>query len=448
MYQVETIVTAVQLALDAKESTAVPAVMKHYLMDDHYVSREVRQDVLKAVNNHFDTKYSVTTIKKGNPALLKTLPFQLPEKEQLLAVDSLHGKAELPADGLTIISTKPNTAQEENTAMQNAEQNNGQQTTNAAAGAQPDQVANNKPAQPKKVKRVNEDDQDNGSSISKAQVKTFSEAYVNAVVENKGKVKKTHRHIDLTLTPDEFGKLPAKAVYTFLKPAVKFLVDALKVIKGMDDVGARETVFTAWVESDADRTKAFKKFSKWAKEDIKKADNIMALFILTSENNLKTAVDFNLFANENNDMKNKTDNNTFAFIRENDAGVNPRWAAGLSALVAGGVDMALSGVSVGSAVGTVAGTVGAFFAGGLLDDHIEDTALRCFAAGALGGAMGTLGARAGRHFISSGDETLLENSDSTVVATIPAQQVITKVQPVEEQSSGGFLNGITSYLMG
>lgn len=443
MYQISTIVTAVQLALDNKESAAVTAVLKHYLLDDHYVNRDVRQDVLKAVNSHFDTKYSLTTIKKANPAVLNGLKAKLPEKELLVPADKVKGSTEIPTD---LIAANPIVTQKENPAMQTAAQATNVTESNVTDAAKLD-TATAAPAvkTPKEGKKKKVDAVTDTVELAKADGLRFSKAFASAF--QKGKTKKGEQHMVLSLASNDLTPERAAGVYEFFKPSIKVLVEVMSEIDGLKTKEERDTTFTAWIDDDKDRTKSYKKFRKIVGDEVKKPDHLMGLYLLTTDDNLKNAVSLAVFATE----KAKEDDNddSYAFIRKNQDGINPRWSAGIAAAIGGSVDMALNGFNVGSAVGTAIGTGAAFFAGEMLEE-IESPVLRSFTAGAMGASFGTMGSRLGRYLGGSSADVDVEAAEGNVVATIPAQQVITHttVQPAEQQPKQGLLGGIADYLMG
>lgn len=448
MYQINTIIAAVQLALDAKESAAVTAILKHYLMDDHYVPREIRQEVLKGVNAHFETKYSVTTIKKANPTTLNGIKIKLPEKEILVPADNVKGSTEIPAD---LIAANPNATSKETTTMQTSATVKEANNNNPVAEAL-DTVAAVAPKGPVKVKKVDKKDKANKVSandtveLAKADGVRFAKAFAEAF--KKGKTKKGDHHMVLSLAGNDLTPDRVAGVYDFFKPSIKVLIEVMSEIDGLKTKEEREATFTAWIADDKDRSKAFKKFRKVTVEDVKKFDHVIGLFLLTAEENLKAAVSLAVYANEQ--AKDDSDD-TYAFIRKNQDGINPRWSCAIAAGIGGGVDMALHGMSIGSVVGTAVGAGAAFFAGDMLED-IESNNLRSFAAGALGASFGVAGSRLGRYAGSVVSGTEVEVHDGNIVATIPAQQVIshTTVQPAptEQQAKPGLLGGITDYLLG
>lgn len=450
MHQFETIVAAIELALQNNSQNAITAILKEYFMDEQFVPKQDRQDLLEMINERYDSKYSITAIKKGNPVILKTLPFDLPEKAVLVRADKLIGSTEIPADSKLITETPNNAAQQGNIEMQNAAQSQAQETT-TADNTQVNQAPAGKPEKPVKVKKDKKAnrEQEESSDLAKIESKRFAKAFVDA--HAKGKVKKDNRHIKLTFSMDSISEFGVNTIYPFMRPSVKFLVQAIKELPGMKDADHRAAVFETWVKGDEDRAKAFKRFKKVAGKVLEKDDHIMALFLLLSEDNLRWSIDFANYAYTDAEEGKEDKDDTYAFVRENSNGVNPRWTAAAGALIGGGVDMALNGFDVSAAVGTAVGTGAAFYAGALLEDSIENPHLRDFSAGALGGLIGTAGSRLGRAagnaMFGSDDDTMVE-ADSTVVATIPAQVVTQRTQPAAEQPGGGLLTGLTALMMG
>ena len=454
MHQFETIIAAVELAIQHGVSNAIPAILKEYIMDEHYVAKQDRHELLVLINNKLETKYSLTGIKKGNPVILKTLPFELPEKAVLVRTDKVIGSTEIPADS-ALISQTNNAAQQGTTEMQtNAQQSQAQESNaNAQATEQGNALVqdNIKPGNPSKKDKAKKDKRvevaTEEADMSKAEAKRFAKAFVDA--HAKGKVKKADRHVKLAFGMDSIDQFGINVIYAFMRPTVKFMVNAIKELPGMKDADHRATVFETWVKGDEDRAKAFKRFNKRASKVLDKPDHIMAMFLLLSEDNLRTSIEFANFAYIEAEATDTAGDDTYAFVRENSNGVNPRWTAAAGAVIGGTVDMAMNGFDLSAIAGTAVATGGAFFAGGLLEDQIENPHLRDFAAGALGGVMGVGGARIGRNIgraLSDDDETMVEQSDSTVVATIPAQVITQRTEPVNE--SGGVLTGLAALMAG
>lgn len=445
MHQLDTIIAAVELAIQHGNNNAITAILKDYLMDEHFVAKQDRHDLLVLINNKLETGYSLTNIKKGNPVILKSLAFTLPEKAVLIRAEKLVGTTELPADS-NLIKQTHNAAQQGTIEMQTQDTANTQQSPAPALAGEMSQTA--QPAKPAKDKKDKKPQQvADESDLSKAEAKRFAKAFVDA--HAKGKVKKANRHIKLTFDMDSIDQFGVNTIYPFMRPAVKFMVQAIKELPGMDDSDNRAAVFESWIGGEKDRAKAFKKFNKVASKVIDKEDHIMAMFLLLSADNLGLSIDFSNFAYAEKEAAKGDVDDSYAFVRENSNGVNPRWTAAAGAVIGGGVDMALNGFDISAAVGTGVGAVGAFYAGGMLETSIDNPHLRDFAAGALGGVMGVAGSRLGRKAGETmfGDSGVMVEADSTVVATIPAQVVTQRTQPAYEQPNGGVLTGLTALMM-
>ena len=439
MYQVSTIVSAVTQAVAAKAEGLVPAILKHYLLDTNFVSNTDRQDVLKAVNDQLKTKFSVTAIKKANPTDLNGLQFDLPAKEKAVVVEKVQGTTEVPA----ALLDPSNLSQEAN--IMSVTQTNTETTTTVAPQAA---VPNGEPqlVKVKKEKKTKIKTSDDPKKVAKEEGLRFSKAFTNAFKREDG--KKVLDHLAMTFSGDDLTDLRPSVVYEFMKPSIKVLLEVLGEVKGLDSKEARKETFEAWLEDSEKRGKRFKKFSKQVEDDVEKFDHQIGMFLLCSKDNIRTAASLASFA-ENRANSAEDDDDTYAFVRHNQEGINPRWSAGIAAVVGGGVDMAMNGFSVGSGVGTAVGAVAAFALGGELE-KIESGSLRAFSAGAIGASLGIAGSRGGRYiegqFFSSGEENMVDVGGS-VVAHVPAQQVVTSIQPIEG-SAPSATTGLASFLLG
>jgi len=109
----------------------------------------------------------------------------------------------------------------------------------------------------------------------------------------------------------------------------------------------------------------------------------------------------------------------FTLTGESDQGIRSSWIAAGAAVIGGGMETFASGsLTVGSGVGTLAGAIGAFFLGELVDDNIESTFGRYTLAGTIGLGLGAIGSRVGRNVMAgrSGNATLvLGNAPSEAI---------------------------------
>lgn len=110
----------------------------------------------------------------------------------------------------------------------------------------------------------------------------------------------------------------------------------------------------------------------------------------------------------------------FSFRGERDDGVRAGWVAAGSALLGAALETGHRGtLSIGSGVGALAGVVGAYFAGEMLDKHIEGQFGRYVAAGTLGLVAGSLGSSVGRLAQGAVLEATAQESDAGQI-TLPA----------------------------
>lgn len=85
---------------------------------------------------------------------------------------------------------------------------------------------------------------------------------------------------------------------------------------------------------------------------------------------------------------------------ERDEGIRSSWIAAGGAVIGGGMEMAAcGGLTMGSGIGTLAGAVGAFFVGEMVDDNIESQFGRYVLAGTIGLGLGAAGASLGRNLL-------------------------------------------------
>lgn len=418
MHQLDTVVKAIAELRVANRMDAVPAVLKHYLMDSAYVANAERGPLLSALNTELGTKYSVTFVKKANPAVLETLGFDLPEKEQLIAVDGLKGEVNvaLNATGNTNVEQIPHSLNNKESDTMNTTTVTIEETATAP------QAANGS----KKVKVKTKDNEGNG----------FENVLAKAIKKGSGKKSE---HVKFDMLSNGLNKEVLAAFYIFIKDSMKKMIAGLKEQDSLKTAAQREEVFDAWIGSDKALKKEYKAFLKAADGQFEKSDQIIGMFLVTSKSNVKNLADFVTFAMDYKPAK----SNSYSFLRENDNGIRSGWAAVGSALILGSLDQVQRGFTVGSIAGTLAGAGASFFVAEQLDEHVSNTFLRTAAAAALGGALGVGGSRLGTYMLDTPvypgrNQEMLEGSDATVVATVPAGEA-------ESSNEGG---GILSRIPG
>lgn len=123
-----------------------------------------------------------------------------------------------------------------------------------------------------------------------------------------------------------------------------------------------------------------------------------------------------------------SDKSRFSLMGERDEGIRTSWIAAGSAVIGGGMEMfARGGLTTGSAIGTVVGGVGAFFAGEQVDSHVDSQFGRYVVGGMIGLALGAGGSALGRSLMPGsnlvslgGQQVPVEALPAPVVREVPA----------------------------
>lgn len=398
--QIEVIVAAVETARNNRLPQLVTAIFKHYILDETYVHKDVRQSILGEVNNKLGTRLSVTQIKKANLSLLEQYPGELPAKPKLVEVEELHGNSELPAANIQAQNNQAATQQ----TLENTEMN--ATTKNAEiAGA-------------------------TALDLNVLDELTTAEDYVQAAAMTK----------------------PIRDVFIATLASRPETKSAKK----------RFTVFSTWLHEVAGKkvVKAYTKFAELVDGHIDNTDDRITVFMTLTKIGNEKAGDLATYlvggvtpvqAAEVVETKGKKEakaekegeRSNYSFTRANDDGIRSGWVAVAGAVVGGGLDMMKSGFSIGSIGGVAVAGIGSYFAGEMLDEYIENDMLRYAAAGALGAALGVIGSRVGGYIVPSdlftGDSAPELVSDKpTVVVNVPAAQPAISHVP----AAAGFFPGL------
>lgn len=136
-------------------------------------------------------------------------------------------------------------------------------------------------------------------------------------------------------------------------------------------------------------------------------------------------------ANQPKDDAHYADKSRFSLMGDRDEGVRTSWIATGSAVIGGGMEMfARGGLTAGSAIGTLAGSVGAFFAGEQVDEHVESQFGRYVVGGMIGLALGGAGSALGR--------SLLPGNSLINMGTAEVVPAAIEVLPAPQQGQVGF----------
>lgn len=130
-------------------------------------------------------------------------------------------------------------------------------------------------------------------------------------------------------------------------------------------------------------------------------------------------------ANQPKDDGHYADKSRFSLMGDRDEGIRTSWIAAGSAVIGGGMEMfARGGLTTGSAIGTVVGGVGAFFAGEQVDNHVESQFGRYVVGGMIGLALGAGGSALGRNLMPGSNLVSLGGEQAPVeVLPAPVQHV-------------------------
>ena len=125
-----------------------------------------------------------------------------------------------------------------------------------------------------------------------------------------------------------------------------------------------------------------------------------------------------------------------------DSGIRTSWVAAGAAVIGGGLEMVArgEGVGVGSLVGTAVGVVGAFFAGELVDEHVESTFGRYVVGGTIGLAFGAAGSALGN--MAYPGQSVADIDGQSVAPALPVGTVLVST-PVYQAPEG-----VSSHLAG
>jgi len=125
--------------------------------------------------------------------------------------------------------------------------------------------------------------------------------------------------------------------------------------------------------------------------------------------------------NQPKDDGHYSDKSRFSLMGERDEGIRTSWIAAGSAVVGGGMEMmARGGLTAGSAIGTVVGGIGAFFAGEQVDQYVDGQFGRYVVGGMVGLALGAGGSALGRSVMPGSNLVSLGASDQAPVEALPA----------------------------
>lgn len=191
--------------------------------------------------------------------------------------------------------------------------------------------------------------------------------------------------------------------------------------KGMVDGGLRAQAFLNFLEGQPEVQARWATFSAAAPADMD-SDHRIYNFLESEQEFTKSYMVYLMteFKMEDLSAGAAEAKSRFTLMNDRDEGVRSSWIGAGAAVVGGGMEMvARGGLTVGSALGTVAGAIGGFFAGELIDSNIENQFGRYVAAGTVGLALGAGGSALGRTLLP-GQKLLGNNVEGSMIDVDPS----------------------------
>lgn len=191
--------------------------------------------------------------------------------------------------------------------------------------------------------------------------------------------------------------------------------------KGMIDGGLRAQAFLNFLEGQPEVQARWATFSAAAPADMD-SDHRIYNFLDSEQEFTKSYMVYLMteFKMEDLSAGAAEAKSRFTLMNDRDEGVRSSWIGAGAAVVGGGMEMvARGGLTVGSALGTVAGAIGGFFAGELIESNIENQFGRYVAAGTVGLALGAGGSALGRTLLP-GQKLLGNNVEGSMIDVDPS----------------------------
>lgn len=385
-----TIAALLAVRADGADNKALLGVLRAKMWDESFLEKGHRQTFLKRVNEALDQRppFSMNQVRKADPTMLAAATST--DINKLIQVDELHGEVVLGnqtgslemlpesapvtresaassfAGDVTVVAgdlTEQATQTNSNTSQEQDTMNNDKLTIRQAAAILNPHVAPNSPA----LRVVNNEESEMPSTAPKSQFDLFLATLVQAGYANAGERDELYN--------------------AFLANHLNFASQAQSAAQAGEADLSNDAQFFEFISQVPEAEVAFKTF-------------------------LTTFVPAQPTAEERSQ---------FSFRGERDDGVRAGWVAAGSALLGAALETGHRGnLSVGSGVGALVGVVGSFFAGELLDKHIDSQFGRYVAAGTVGLAAGALGSGAGRLAQAAVMGNVAQESEGTPVLPTPA----------------------------
>lgn len=398
-------------------STSLQAVLKAKMFDEEYLDRQHRQSFLKRVNEALGTGFSMNQVRKADPTLLVAATSQATVEAEglLIPVDELHGEATLD---LQVPSPESIARSEEYQLVDNA----GSQEWILAKGQQQNATLEPLPANG----TVEQEPVAVATTTTEQTSTTSSEHTMNTNTVISGTTGNTNAAaVPFVAEAATAVNTPTPATATnetnamnnaqSKSPLEVFLADL--AIVGYPTPAQRDELYNVFLSENLAFQPQAKSTAMAGPEGLSNDAQFFAFVSKVPEAN--TA--FQAFAKTFKPARQSDEQRSrFSLRGQRDEGVRAGWVAVGGAVLGAALETGHRGsLTVGSGIGAVAGIVGSFFAGELLEDSIDSQFGRYTAAGTLGLAAGALGSGLGRMAQGAVMGNLNQNSED-VPAALPA----------------------------
>lgn len=452
-----TVIAVNSLAKVEDGDEKVLPTLRAHLFNEHEFNKSWRNEALARLNKVLATNYTMSQIRKADPTLLNEAVAASKaakaavQNSQLVEVTELNGSVEFGAAGAMnnsdagdLQDDEPKhllshfTADEKAAFEVFAERVFEKTIMFGDEQARADLYSLFLDKQPGDVseifKQISDDysDKDLDSiflgflGLADEEVRTDFENFLTEVIENKAApaapaVEQTTTHVPTQATSEntnmntEQTRAPKNTTDSHATTAAAFILDMVTL--GFETPKARDDLYNAFLEAHP----SFKEIASVAASEHKKDNNDQKFveFLNTSPAIEKAFREFaTKFSIQVASVITPEERSRFSFTGEDDQAVRSGWVAVAASLVGAGLEAVRTGnITIGSGIGALAGTTGAFFAAEYVDKHVDSTMVRYGASAAIGAALGTIGASVGR--IVEGKVFGDANNEPTVVYNLP-----------------------------
>lgn len=386
----ETTIAALQaVRADGADNKALLGVLRAKMWDESFLEKGHRQTFLKRVNEALDQRppFSMNQVRKADPTMLAAATST--DVNKLIQVDELHGEVDLGNQNGSLEMLPESAPVTREPAIRSVPENTSDQEAAFAAVVQP----NSNTSQ--------EQDTMNNDKITMRQAAAILNPHVAPTSPA------------LHVVNNEESEMPSNT------PKSKFDQFLAKLVQaGYVNASERDELYNAFLANNLHLASQAQSIAQAGEAGLSN-DAQFFEFITQVEEAEMSFFDFlKAFVPAQPTAEERSQ---FSFRGERDDGVRAGWVAVGGALLGAALETGHRGtLSIGSGVGALVGVVGSYFAGEILDKHIDSQFGRYVAAGTLGLAAGALGSGAGRLAQGAVMGNVAQESDGTPVLPTPA----------------------------